>query len=479
MGSIPGAPVGASITLPTSTDLTVGKGNLDRFVERRIEEFSNELTTPTIMEDEERVDSHGHTQNGGSSQLLGTTDSGKGGDDPVLRRPGIQAIDEKGQMIKHQNNANDFDGYVVKVVRNNVENDRKKREAAVDMAFEAKLMSALAHPNIISIRGVLGYIENPNHYGLIMDKLRSTLQGQIQEWAKASSEDSVSTACPENNPLLGHIPQWMLLTKHEKDKQRQYFRQTAFFVERLEALLDVAKAMRYLHEKKIVFRDLKPENVGLTLENYVLFDFGLSRELTDKDRVGDAEDEYHATGLTGSRLFMAPEVALKKPYGFSADIFSFAILFWEVASLKEVFPNLTMNKHFKQVIVRGKRPASLKDTLPANLNEMMEAAWDKNPSNRPTSESICETLTKSLEKRLSQTTSTMLRDFSWKSTESGPKSWRPNESSHGSAKTKKNLGQQLEHALDKFHMPTNKFWTSERHVNTHSNGVHRQNRTSL
>ena len=54
MGSTPGAPVGSSLTLPTSTDLTVGKGNLDRFVERRIEEFSNELTTPTIVEDESK-----------------------------------------------------------------------------------------------------------------------------------------------------------------------------------------------------------------------------------------------------------------------------------------------------------------------------------------------------------------------------------------------------------------------------------------
>ncbi len=404
--SAPGAPVGATLTLPVATDLIFGSGNLDNFLKRRVEIFEEQPMAPSLVDtestDDKDTNSPHSTQNEHSTEGSDSTLDGdeKNEMSTARRRPGVKAKDRKGQMINRQNNIDDmesFDGYVVKVVRNDIHSERKKRVAAADMAAEAKLLSALSHPNIISIRGIMGYIERPGNYGIIMDKLRSTLQDQIQEWAKVTSEDKIPTAAPEKHPLLEHTPHWLLI-KHEKDKKKRLFRQAEFFVERIEAVLDVAQAMTYLHEKRIIFRDLKPENVGLTKDNYVLFDFGLSRELTDSDRVGDAVDQYHATGLTGSRLFMAPEVATKKPYGFSADVYSFGIMFWEVVSLQQVFPAMTMSKHYKMVIVKGRRPPSLEDVLPPELNGMMEAAWDKNPSNRPNFESIREILTKELEK---------------------------------------------------------------------------------
>jgi len=417
-----GAPVGATMTMPLATDLIFGSGNLDNFLQRRLEGFEEQKLPPYIV-NKENTDEQDNAQNDEHNRQ--SMDSSKIDADESIelhtaqRRPGLKATDRKGQMIDRQNNNEDFDsfnGYVVKVVRYDIQSERKKRVAAADMAAEAKLLSALSHRNIIAVRGIMGYIERPGNYGIIMDKLRSTLQDQIHEWAKLTSEHNIPTAAPEKHPLLENTPQWMLL-KQEKDKKERLFRQTEFFVERMEAVLDVAQAMTYLHEKRIIFRDLKPENVGLTKDNYVLFDFGLSRELTDNDRVGDAEDQYHATGLTGSRLFMAPEVATKKPYGFSADVYSFGIMFWEVVSLQEVFPTMTMSKHYKLVIVKGRRPPSLEDTLPPELNDMMEAAWDKNPSSRPTFESICEILTQELEKNKNQSStnnlSAGLRNFNF------------------------------------------------------------------
>mmetsp|Transcript_12346 Transcript_12346/g.25162 ORF Transcript_12346/g.25162 Transcript_12346/m.25162 type:complete len:140 (+) Transcript_12346:154-573(+) len=93
-----------------------------------------------------------------------------------------------------------------------------------------------------------------------------------------------------------------MLPNQCKQKKVQLFRQTELFTERTEAVCDVAQAMKYLHEKKIVFRDLKTENVGLSHgdNRNVLFDFGLSRYLTDS--IEDEEDQCHATGMTGSRL---------------------------------------------------------------------------------------------------------------------------------------------------------------------------------
>lgn len=419
----PVAPVNAALTLPVATDLIVGKGNLDNFLRRRVEGFEEQPVSPAVMEEEiqptnksqqlldsdiesERQHNDDTVHNGDTSaQLANLSNSISDDSDHVSRRrPGLAITDKKEQMINRQNNVESFDGYVVKVVRDDISNERKKCVAAADMAAEAKLLSALSHRNIISIRGIMGYIERPGKYGIIMDKLQSTLQDQIHEWAKVTSEDNVPKAAPQHRHRR-HAPKWMM-GQHEKEEQQKFFRQTAFFVERMEAVLDVAEAMKYLHEKRIIFRDLKPENVGLTKGNYVLFDFGLSRELTDSDRVGGAEDKYRATGLTGSRLFMAPEVAKKMPYGFSADVFSFSILFWEVVSLTDVFPTMTMNKHYKMVIVKGKRPQSLEDILPPELNEMMEASWDKDPKIRPTFESICQILIDVLKKQGSKSSGT-------------------------------------------------------------------------
>ena len=64
----------------------------------------------------------------------------------------------------------------------------------------------------------------------------------------------------------------------------------------------------------LVFRNLKPENVGFNIrDDIVLFDFGLAREIREEDRVTD--HTWKLTGDTGSLRYMAPEVAQSKPYG--------------------------------------------------------------------------------------------------------------------------------------------------------------------
>lgn len=59
---------------------------------------------------------------------------------------------------------------------------------------------------------------------------------------------------------------------------------------------------------------------------------------------------YEMSGGTGSRRFMAPEVALGEPYNLSADIYSFAILFWELVSLEKAYGRLSQDEHKETVI---------------------------------------------------------------------------------------------------------------------------------
>lgn len=140
----------------------------------------------------------------------------------------------------------------------------------------------------------------------------------------------------------------------------------------------------------IMYRDLKPENIGFDVRgNAKIFDFGLAKELIDKDKV--ATDQYRASGRTGTRRYMAPEVVLCKYYGKPADVFSFSILFWEILSLSQPFKGYDYEKHAKLVVLKKKRP-ELKNRWPAIIQMTMKEGWDDKPANRPPFDQICDSL---------------------------------------------------------------------------------------
>ncbi len=111
--------------------------------------------------------------------------------------------------------------------------------------------------------------------------------------------------------------------------------------------------------------------------------------MVDKDKV--ATDQYRASGRTGTRRYMAPEVVLCKHYGKPADVFSFAVLFWEILSLNQPFKGYDYEKHAKTVVMKKKRPEVKKD-WPTIIQIVMKDGWDDNPAKRPSFDQICDSL---------------------------------------------------------------------------------------
>jgi serine/threonine protein kinase len=150
-------------------------------------------------------------------------------------------------------------------------------EAIIDLAMEAKFLARLSHTNIIKMRGTGGTPCHPEYF-LVLDRLYDTLEERLDKWAVEKKRLS---------GVMGIIGKKRLELRH-------------LFSDRLIAALDIARALKYLHEKNIIFRDLKPENIGFDVRGDAkIFDFGLAKELLPRDRVGP--DEYKASGLTGSR----------------------------------------------------------------------------------------------------------------------------------------------------------------------------------
>lgn len=151
---------------------------------------------------------------------------------------------------------------------------------------------------------------------------------------------------------------------------------------RLDVGRQICIAMKYLHENMVVFRDLKPDNVGFDKNDgkVKLFDFGLAKELKVRDQV--SENNYKNTQFVGTRRYMAPEVFNSDTYGLAVDVYSFGILLWELFTLKIAFDGLTIFQHSDFAYHRNGRPRILFG-WPTSIKNLVKRSWSANPEDRP------------------------------------------------------------------------------------------------
>lgn len=141
---------------------------------------------------------------------------------------------------------------------------------------------------------------------------------------------------------------------------------------------------------------LQPDNVGFDEQGKVkIFDFGLSRELPEM--CTNVNDVYEMSGKMGTIRYMAPEVALAKPYNQKVDCYSWAMLFWSCLSMEKPYYDLSRAGHLTLVCKRGERPQTT--GLPEDIERVLVKAWDQRIRSRFTMSEVCGYLRR-IEKRL-------------------------------------------------------------------------------
>lgn len=115
--------------------------------------------------------------------------------------------------------------YAMKQLRDDLSGEMREA-AACDIAMEAKFLAALSHPHIVKMRGSGGVLGCPNFF-IVLDRLYGTLDERCVLWAEKDKKA---------RRFLGL----------KKDKTKL----NSLWVDRLLAVFDVARAMKYLHSQK-------------------------------------------------------------------------------------------------------------------------------------------------------------------------------------------------------------------------------------
>jgi len=249
-------------------------------------------------------------------------------------------MDEKYQRIKVLGKGSFGKAYLVK---NTVENefcvvkqmetsmmDKKEREEAVK---EAMLLKRMDHKNIVRFQEV--FMTKKGRLCIVMDY--------------ADGGDVHMVLKKQDGQLLS------------ENRIVEWFVQTCF-------------ALRHVHDRKVLHRDLKTQNIFLMESGQIkLGDFGIARVL-------DATKDYAKT-MVGTPYYLSPEIIEDKPYNFKSDIWSLGVVLYEMTTLKHPFDADSL------VILASK---ILKDEYPpldgsfsAELQAMIKSMLSKDARLRP------------------------------------------------------------------------------------------------
>eukprot|EP00633_Aureoumbra_lagunensis_P010121 CAMPEP_0197324620 /NCGR_PEP_ID=MMETSP0891-20130614/71206_1 /TAXON_ID=44058 ORGANISM="Aureoumbra lagunensis, Strain CCMP1510" /NCGR_SAMPLE_ID=MMETSP0891 /ASSEMBLY_ACC=CAM_ASM_000534 /LENGTH=110 /DNA_ID=CAMNT_0042817455 /DNA_START=723 /DNA_END=1055 /DNA_ORIENTATION=- len=97
------------------------------------------------------------------------------------------------------------------------------------------------------------------------------------------------------------------------------------------------------------------------------------------------------TPETGSVRYMAPEVHRGERYDHKADIFSLAIVLWQIFSLETPFAHLDPPAHRRQVVDGNHRP-QIDPSWSTNLQLLLRSAWAPLPNNRQDAATVLDRL---------------------------------------------------------------------------------------
>ncbi|XP_013209548.1 serine/threonine-protein kinase Nek1, partial [Microtus ochrogaster] len=162
----------------------------------------------------------------------------------------------------------------------------------------------------------------------------------------------------------------------------------------LDWFVQICLALKHVHDRKILHRDIKSQNIFLTKDGTVqLGDFGIARVLNSTVEL--------ARTCIGTPYYLSPEICENKPYNNKSDIWALGCVLYELCTLKHAFEAGNMKNLVLKIISGSFPPISLHYSY--DLRSLLSQLFKRNPRDRPSVNSILEKgfIAKRIEKFLS------------------------------------------------------------------------------
>ncbi|KAF6095752.1 NIMA related kinase 1 [Phyllostomus discolor] len=162
----------------------------------------------------------------------------------------------------------------------------------------------------------------------------------------------------------------------------------------LDWFVQICLALKHVHDRKILHRDIKSQNIFLTKDGTIqLGDFGIARVLNSTVEL--------ARTCIGTPYYLSPEICENKPYNNKSDIWALGCVLYEMCTLKHAFEAGNMKNLVLKIISGSFPPVSLHYSY--DLRCLLSQLFKRNPRDRPSVNSILEKgfIAKRIEKFLS------------------------------------------------------------------------------
>uniref|UniRef100_A0A3B1KHC4 cGMP-dependent protein kinase n=1 Tax=Astyanax mexicanus TaxID=7994 RepID=A0A3B1KHC4_ASTMX len=135
----------------------------------------------------------------------------------------------------------------------------------------------------------------------------------------------------------------------------------------------VTEAFEYLHNKAIIYRDLKPENLMLDSDGYVkLVDFGFAKKMKCGQKTWT---------FCGTPEYVAPEIILNKGHGLSVDFWALGILIFELLTGSPPFTGSDQMMTYT-FILKGMEKMDFPKKISKRPGDLIRKLCKQNPSER-------------------------------------------------------------------------------------------------
>ncbi|GET58786.1 kinase-like domain-containing protein [Rhizophagus irregularis DAOM 181602=DAOM 197198] len=215
------------------------------------------------------------------------------------------------------------------------------------------------------------------------DNISDNFITELEAYFKCASRHLISYLGITQNPdtkdyaiVMEFAENGDLRTYLQNNKAKLYWRR------KLDILRNIVAGLEIIHVTGMTHRDLHTGNI-LQFKDLLypsrITDLGLSKQAS----------EEKTEKIIGVTPYIAPEVLNKNPYSEASDIYSFAMILWEVGTGEKPYADLADDEALADQIKRGRRPNIPKE-MPECYATLIRNCWNSDPQKRPTALDIKE-----------------------------------------------------------------------------------------